>query len=267
MSINYLRPLSFGEILDGSFTLYRRHFASMFLTGLLAQLPIVALYLWLAGTAASGSEVLLGPAVLVSYPLIMVVSIAANAALTWQMTRAYTGAPVGSGPALRVGMARLLPLLGAYVVVGFAAMLGVIAFLIGAVIVMFLSLFVTAAVVVERQGPVDAFSRSVALAKGAMGRVFGVAVVSWIISMLPYFTVTVLATFAMSSLAHEPGQVVMAQFAARAVGQLASSLTLPFSVGATVLLYFDRRVRTEALDVRMAAEALPQQQGVAPAIA
>lgn len=267
MSTNYLRPLSFGEILDGSFTLYRRQFASMFLTGLLAQLPIVAMYLWMAGVAASGRELSLGMAMVFTYPAMLVVSVSANAALTWQMSRAYTGAPVGSGPALRVGIGRLLPLLGAYVVVGFAAMVGVIAFLVGALVVMFLSLFVTAAVVLERQGPVDAFSRSVALAKGAMGRVFGVAVVTWVISMLPYFTITMLATFAMGSLAHEPGQMVMAQYAARAVGQLAASLTLPFSVGATVLLYFDRRVRTEALDVRMAAEALPQQQGVAPAIA
>jgi hypothetical protein len=40
------------------------------------------------------------------------------------------------------------------------------------------------------------------------------------------------------------------------LAQVAQTLTIPFSAGALVLLYYDRRVRSEALDVQMMAESL-----------
>jgi hypothetical protein len=49
---------------------------------------------------------------------------------------------------------------------------------------------------------------------------------------------------------------VMARSAAQVVGQLVNALTTPYAVATVVLLYYDRRVRTEALDVQMFAEML-----------
>ena len=43
MSFSQLRPLSLGEMLDGAFTIYRRQFASLFLTALAPQLPMILL--------------------------------------------------------------------------------------------------------------------------------------------------------------------------------------------------------------------------------
>ena len=54
------------------------------------------------------------------------------------------------------------------------------------------------------------------------------------------------------------------QAAGQVLAGLLRTLTIPFSLGATVLLYYDRRVRTEALDVQMMAESLaaPAPYGV-----
>ena len=44
MSFSHLRPLGFGELLDGAFTLYRRHFPSLVLTALLLLGPDIRNY-------------------------------------------------------------------------------------------------------------------------------------------------------------------------------------------------------------------------------
>jgi hypothetical protein len=49
-----------------------------------------------------------------------------------------------------------------------------------------------------------------------------------------------------------PGQFWLQQVANSVTG----ALTTPFLVASLVILYFDRRVRTEALDVQLAADAL-----------
>ena len=52
MSLSQLRPLAFGEILDGAFALYRRHFSVFVPTSLLAHAPLMLL--WAAYAAMGG---------------------------------------------------------------------------------------------------------------------------------------------------------------------------------------------------------------------
>src|SRR5687767_9634120 len=136
MAFSQLRPLSIGEVLDGAFTIYRRQFASLFLTALIPQLPMIAfmaLYSGLYASIAAGS----GPSgarmtlMLVLLPLALFGTVAGFAGVTFQTARAYTGAPVTTGEALRRGFARALPLCLAYLVVGILSFFGLLAFLIG----------------------------------------------------------------------------------------------------------------------------------------
>jgi len=60
----------------------------------------------------------------------------------------------------------------------------------------------------------------------------------------------------------DPDTLMAAQAVGQVLSQITRTLTFPFSIGTTVLLYYDRRVRTEALDVQMMAESLA---GPAPA--
>jgi len=270
MSFSQLRPLSIGEVLDGAFTIYRRQFASLFLTALVPQIPMIAalaLYYAFLGSittsSAANSEpstamlVMMGIAAVILIPAAIIGSATAVGAVTFQTARAYTGAPVTTREAIQRGLNRSLPLVGAYMVVGILAFFGLFAFIVGAFVVMLAAFAVAPAVVLERRGPVEAMSRSWALVKGAWGEVFLVAFLAYMIAALPGMAVGMITTVGGLLLSHGDPSIMMAsQGVGQVLGQVARTLTVPFSLGATVLLYYDRRVRTEALDVQMMAESL-----------
>src|SRR3954471_2821095 len=110
MAFSQLRPLSLGEVLDGAFTLYRRQFSSMFLTALIPQIPMIAfMALYYGSLAAPGAGSGSGPSALgvvaavVLLPLALVGTLAGLGGVTFQVARAYTGAPVTTGEAIRRG--------------------------------------------------------------------------------------------------------------------------------------------------------------------
>src|SRR5262249_21430767 len=111
--------------------------------------------------------------------------VTAVGAVTYQVSRAYTGSPIGTGEALKRGLARALPLFFAYMLVGIMAAFGILAFIIGFFVVWISAFAVAPAVVLEKQGPVEAISRSWQLIKGAWLEVFGVVFVAGLIAALP----------------------------------------------------------------------------------
>jgi hypothetical protein len=276
MAFSQLRPLSLGEVLDGAFTIYRRQFVSLFLTALVPQLPLIALvmvyYGFLAtvmeggGDISGGTAIAAGIAVLVLAPLAAVGTATAIGGVAFQAARAYTGAPVTTREAMERGLKRSLPLVGAYIVVGIMAMFGLLAFIIGAIIVWVSAFAVVPAVVLERRGPIDAIGRSWQLVKGAWGEVFLVLIIAYFIAAMPGFAVGMVTTIGgMVATGFDQEKMMAVQGVGQVLSQVARTLTIPFSIGTTVLLYYDRRVRTEALDVQMMAESLPAAPATAPA--
>ena len=269
MSFSQLRPLSLGEVLDGAFTIYRRQFVSLFLTALLPQIPmivLVALYYGFLGSitsqsspdlsAATGIAVML--VALVMLPFAVIGSFTAIGGVTFQVARAYTGAPVTTGEAIRRGFQRSLQMTGAYIVLGILSLFGLLAFIIGFFVVWVSAFAVAPAVVLERRGPIEAISRSWELIKGAWGEVFLVVFIASMIAALPGSAVGMFAIFGGVVISGgDPDTLMAAQAVGQVLSQITRTLTIPFSLGATVLLYYDRRVRTEALDVQMMAESLP----------
>jgi hypothetical protein len=286
MSTNLLRPLAFSEILDGAFTLYRRHFVTFFATALVCFVPLsVISFLLGGGEAVTGGA---GIGILVLFVAMVVALVGGWAALTWQAAQGINGQPLSVGDGFRHGLRAFLPLLGGLVVgylalsavataaamlvglaVGIAAVaagtaatfaLGIAAGLI--LVVLFTlglaALFaVPAAVVVERLGPIAALRRSWGLASGAWGRVVGVVLVAWIIVMLPTMGLyAVGAGTGLFSLSETGMQNPTWAVIESSASFLISALTYPFFVAATTLLYFDRRVRSEAYDLELATDGL-----------
>ncbi len=294
MTAPTFRPLGFGEILDGAFTLYRRNFVLFVVTTLVLTAAMGALVVtWGAGvfaTLASGDPSLflgvMGGLFLLAAGM-GVLTLLMWGALVRQATQAYLGQPTSLADGLRTGMRRLLPLLGAGILAGVGLMVAyfalalVVAAVMGvgalsgspglAVALTFVAavgavaafLFVVAllfalvpAIVVEDKGAVEGLARSFDLARGAPGRIVGLMLVTIIIAYLPIIAVLWLtggfADLANPQAASTGGAFVTQQLLSWAVGVL----TTPFMASVIVLLYFDRRVRTEALDVQMAAERL-----------
>jgi hypothetical protein len=291
MPIPSLRPLGFGEILDGAFSLYRRNFGPFVLTALVPSIGLlaggliyaVALggYLREGGDPTAAAGAIAGP-FLLFIVLTALATFVSWGALTRQAAQAFTGAPVSVPDGLKAGLRALFPMLGAaflaglvVLVVGFAVGIlgGIFTMVLGAVglilmgvgmLVMYMlaiTIFagVAPAIVVERQGPLSALTRSWDLVNGALWRTVGLVVVSVLIAYLPVVAVMfVTGTTGMmlnpTSAAAMPGAGAL--IAQQVLAWIAGVLTTPFMVSVFVLTYFDRRVRTEALDVQVMTDSL-----------
>lgn len=257
MSFSQLRPLSFGELLDGAFTLYRRHFSTLVLIALVPSIPAILIYL-LAGAGVFGSAAnpMAAVGVAVVIPVSLLASVITWGGLTYFVGRAYTGMPVAAGDALKAAGRRYLPLLAASIIAGIMWTVGFVLCFVPGLFAMCACFAFVAAVMLERRGPIDAISRSIDLVKGAWGEVFLVLIVVYLIAAMPGFAVGAATMVASLVVAKDPSRTLMVQAISGVLSQLVNALTAPFSATAMVLLYYDRRVRTEALDVQMMAESL-----------
>jgi hypothetical protein len=117
-----------------------------------------------------------------------------------------------------------------------------------------------AAIVLEGHGVFVGLRRSFTLTRGAFWRVLGI---TWLAGILAYITRVLLglpfsiigATFAVV-LGHgsQSGQTITI-FVSHLSGLVTGAITIPFVAAVTGLLYIDRRMRLEALDVVLLREA------------
>ena len=193
----------------------------------------------------------------------------------WDQARPRVPALIGVTllvPAIVLGLAvvtlgpgLLLAVAGAPVAaVAVAFVAGVPVLLVGAVYAYTAFALAPPAIVLERQGVVAALRRSRALVKGAWWRTFGILLLVNIIAgvlanilSIPFqlvaYGVAWVTGHGLDIYALEPLLVT-------AVGSVvASAVTWPFTAVATALLYVDRRMRREALDLELARAA-----GLAP---
>jgi uncharacterized membrane protein (Fun14 family) len=245
MSQHTLRPLSIGEILDGAFTLYRRHFLVLVGTQVAVLAPAA-----LAGLASTPGANL--------FYVVVLAPIALGGAV-WQMSEAALGRDPSLASGFRVGLRRYFPMLGITIAYGFLAVLGVLALIVGVFFVMVYLFAVHAVTIIERNAQ-TAIQRSYTLAKGAKGRIFVVTTVAGIIAFLPAFALGLATGLTSTVGTGAEGEPIFVEqeetplvFSLRLLVQ---ALTAPFSAGAMTLLYYDQRVRKEGLDIEMSASAL-----------
>lgn len=240
-----LRPLNVGEILDRSFSLYRGHFGPLLGTAVALYLPLTLL--GVMDGVAGGWGAGLGVGGLIQLAAVVLVV----GGLTYQASRAYMGHPASVAESIRHGLTRFPVLLVALVLTFTGVALGLLGMLVGALIVWVLLFAVVPAVMVERRGPLAALQRSAELAEGGWWPICAVMVVSLLIVLLPSFALQMLMSTAPT--AGDP----LFEGLVEAVIAVLDTLTYPFSVIATVILYYDRRVRAEGLDVELMAATAP----------
>jgi hypothetical protein len=120
------------------------------------------------------------------------------------------------------------------------------------------------ATVIEGLGPFRAIRRSFNLSRGAVLRSGATLLVAGLIVVLPMLGL-MLVTGQLTTMFRAPGtplptsSVIIQQLG----GLAASAFTTPFLMSVMTVLYYDRRVRTEALDVQMAAHDLTEPQPAA----
>ncbi|GMQ85251.1 MAG: glycerophosphoryl diester phosphodiesterase membrane domain-containing protein [Acidimicrobiia bacterium] len=241
-----LRPLGVGEKLDAAFSLYRRNFGT--LLGIVAMIiiPFQLASVYLASLAdrdSVGSVLFIG---LIS----VVVGFIGNVFATGSVTKAIVDDYLGETPnwqdSLRFGWTKVGPLVVGSILYGLGLLFGFVLFIIPGVFLWVTWAMWVPAVIVEDRGGKVALGRSNALAKGRRWPVFGFLIVVYlIVSIIDLIAGSVLFAF------------VSAGSAADTVINVAVALLVaPFVAAATVVLYFDQRVRVEAFDVELLASQI-----------
>jgi hypothetical protein len=199
--------------------------------------------------------------------------------LTVVVGRAVFGAKISIGEAWQRVRGRLLPLLaitaleaiGAAVliavVVGVVAVVaqiagGAAAFIVGALfgaalvallVYLYTMLsFAPTLIVLERIGVMPAITRSFALVKNDFWRVFGIRLLAVVVAGVVAAAVTAPFSFVgqiMLMVGGSTTTTVVAVVLISVGGAIGQIITAPFNAGVVVLLYTDRRIRSEAFDL------------------
>ncbi|WP_322755127.1 hypothetical protein [Frankia sp. Cas3] len=256
-----LRPLAVGEILDGAFSALRQNpGATIGLTvaaTTVVQIISTLLTAWSQRTSTN-AEIF---ATIITAVLYGVLAIVLAGMLSAVISDATLGSKMSAGEALRRIQPRLGGLIGLSIAVGALTLLGLIGLIIGALFVTVALAMSTPAFILEGGSVGTAMRRSWTLVRGAWWRTFGII-------LLTYVMVTVLTAILLIPLAviitagggslTDPysGALTTLGLLVTAVMNIAvRAVTTPITAGVIVLLYIDRRIRLEGLDVTLAQAA------------
>jgi hypothetical protein len=216
-----------------------------------------------------------------------------TAMLTMVVSRSVLGRPVSTGEAWNdakpllprlLGLTLLLPLIGMGILIvaalpGVLALvahskaLGVTLLVLGLLAGIGVSIWLLVrfslahpALMLEKQGVGTAMARSTKLVRGSWWRVFGVILLTSIITLI--ISGIVETPFAVASVAagghsvgglmsgESTGDTSLLSLAITGIGTaLGMTVSFPISAGVTTLLYIDQRIRREALDIELARAA------------
>ena len=179
-----------------------------------------------------------------------------TAGLTAYLTDRVLDRPADLRACLRVGLSRLLPLLGALVLVGLGLMIGFVLCLVPGIILFVRWNFASQAVVVERAGPIAAIKRSYWLTAGRFWPVLAIVVLSLLLAGIVSSVITGILNAVVIAVTH--ADKVATAATGLVTGTIANGLTLPFSSAVAVITYLDLRVRREGLDVHLLAQGITE---------
>lgn len=272
-----LRPLSTGEILDRTFTLYRRNFLlflgiSAIPHVLVLVLNLLRVSLTFSGSALSRVTMHPGGAVTTTPPgmpslngimagaviglSVVVVSLIAyllsQGGTVFAVSEIYLGRTITIAESFRRVSGELLNLFGVVMLNGLATLAGFICLFIPGVYILCRLIVCVPAALVENIGARDSLERSYELTRDNAGRAF--------VILLLYFAVSIAAAglfawpFAIIMVVvaqKDPSQMILWLQLTTVGSFLANVLVTPILTIASAILYYDLRVRKEAFDIQL----------------
>ena len=270
-----LRPLEISDLLDETFRMYRRHFVLFAGISVLLSLPAAALSglaFGLLGGLVQTSGTSAPPDLSVFSVMLPVLAVAAllgiglipfsYGAVVFAACESAMGRPVSAGSIVRGVGRRYFALLGYWLLFFFSLFVSLILCVLPVALwiwVFVMWALVTPVMFVENLGLGAAFGRSRMLVQGRWWRTF---LALFLLAVV--FYVVRLALSAFVEIAQVVLEIVVSPFVAAAVAsasaEVVDALVNPIMQIAIVLIYFDLRVRREALDLFQMAYriAIPQ---------
>ena len=263
-----LRPLAVGELLDGAITTIRRYpRATLGVSAVVVTVTqLVQFFATRSFVEAAEEGEFTGTGVsglLLTVVLSLVSGVLLSGALTVVMGQAVLGRPISLAEAWTAVRARFWALIGCALLVGLLMGLALIACVLPFFYAWPALSLATPALMLERQTVSDAIRRSAALVKGQFWRCLGVVLLTFVIGSVIEGTLSLPFTLAgggfgdIFSGTTNPGDTISTadQLLITVGAILAGTVVAPFSAGVSALLYVDRRMRAEGLDVTLAAAA------------
>ena len=269
-----LQPMSFTDILDGMFSLYRSHFQLFW--GIIAVYIVLGLAIdqisafLITSGAVSGTSV----AVLVFTILCSIVlSIFVSAGLTYASGQAYLGSAITSQEAFQQASVYFWMYLATTFLWGLPVV-GLSMTVIGIPLAIYFGVrwgLYSLPVIFEGSRTWNALARSAELVKGSWLRVFAITLVIYLITFMITFILEYVFGFVLSSVGvaeleepTTPLETVRRLFipASNEIGWFAytvrgfvrlciSAFTMPLERIGFTLLYFDQRIRKESFGIEM----------------
>lgn len=249
-----LRPLSLGEILDRTFTLYRRHFLLFIGIAGIPQLAVMFLSGWINWLSLQADA----PVFLVGVLYVPYVVSAVFAYLFSQGGSVLAVSRLYLGQAATIADS-LTGVWGSLASLFFAAVMNTITIVVGMFFLIFPGIFLLCrllvflpATVLEQKSPFDSLSRSFELTRGYAGRAFMVVLLYGCLLI----TFQMLVALGTGLILFIPGgegeglprlQILLTSLAT----QLTGVLVTPILLIGTSVFYYDLRVRKEGFDLQL----------------
>lgn len=263
-----LRPLSVGELLDRTFSFYRRHF--LLFVGI-AALPSVVLLAFqiavaLLGRAAAGlSGVVLGSVLFVTGAFVYLVTTALMQGAT---VVAVSQILLGRETNVREAFGRIWSRIGELMLLilnmGVRIALGFLLFVVPAVVLALMYALTIPVAVLEERGVSDSLARSADLTKGYRGRILLIYVLLLVLVSIVNALWQVPVGLAVVMTSPDPGRIPLwAQVGLQFGSFVTNSVLGPIMTIAIALVYYDVRVRKEAFDLEHMMQQI-DRTGLAP---
>ena len=267
-----LQPMSFVDILDGMFMLYRHHFRLFF--AIAAVYIVIGLGLDLISVSAVTSMAPVTSIVITLFVGIgsFIVSFLVVAGLAYASALVYLDRDITAQNALQQAWRRFFSLLGSAILWGLVVV-GLCVTIIGIPFGIYFSVrwgLYTLPVLFEETTARNALRRSTELVRGTWWRVFGIMLAVSVIAFMISFILEVSLGFILTLIGvaeiegatfwdtirrlfipmpHEVGWFPYA--IRRFVSVAIAGLAMPIGIIGSALLYFDLRIRKEAFDIEM----------------
>ena len=249
-------PMTTGALLDRAFRLYTANFALMLGITAAAYVPFYLIMLAIESSVGVNLQDRSGALTTLLFQVAFMVlwaSIAfpvASGAATYAISERYLGKDVSIGESLRQGLGRFWTLSIAQFTATIRVLIGFILLIVPGILWTLSYSLIVPAVLVEGQNAMPSLRRSSELVKGQRGKVFLVLLV---INLLQVILAVGVGMIAGIFLKTESGAGALLH---SAMNNLLSIFLTPLGIIATILLYYDMRIRKEGFDLEMLSRAI-----------
>jgi uncharacterized membrane protein len=244
-----MRPLTLGELLDRTFSFYRRHF--VLFVGVTSVANVLTLVFGL-GRSLGGADAGFG-----WFTLVWSIAAAFISLVTAVFAHAATVVAVseiqlGRQPSILAAFGRIRPRLGELVLlslnVGIRVFIGLILLIIPGIVLALKYALATPVAVLEDRTVSESLPRSADLTAGHRGRIFLVYLLFFVLTMCVTMVWTVPVQLLLGPVTGGRASI-LAQIVAQLSGFVTNVVISPVVTIALTLVYYDERVRKEAFDL------------------